>query len=330
MGCGASKVDPSIQSNVVDPNKKPTQANGVAEVNNNKTKSLESVRPSSRSKLLSGRPSSASGSIKLTDTPNKGAKKSLARDSNGSIRAQSSTSINSEVERNFSENLVKTNSRAELFAAKPQTPIKSSDHSMKPKPLAFVVSLDSKSTTGKPPRRLESLANTPKLQTEQEIKEKIRKKTEKRELELERKKLKSSRMSRRKRELIQAREQSKLQDQADELETKMQSSGNNLERIKAERIEKLRKRKEHAQKVRERAQRLKAGEEEFDEGLGGELETYKSKSDDESENIWSSKDDEIHDKPGSVKSKNSRVSLNTLDSGVSKLKDDVVDEFYNA
>ena len=59
----------------------------------------------------------------------------------------------------------------------------------------------------------------------------------------------------------------------------MQSSGNNLERIKAERIEKLRKRKEHAQKVRERAQRLKAGEEEFDEGLGGELETYKSKSD---------------------------------------------------
>ncbi len=58
----------------------------------------------------------------------------------------------------------------------------------------------------------------------------------------------------------------------------METTDQKRERRQAEIIEKQRKHKEHAQKVRERARRIKAGED-VDEGLGGEMETYKSNSD---------------------------------------------------
>ena len=52
----------------------------------------------------------------------------------------------------------------------------------------------------------------------------------------------------------------------------------NRERLQAETIEKQKKRHEHAQMVRERAKQLKKRKD-LDEGLGGEMETYKATSD---------------------------------------------------
>ena len=52
----------------------------------------------------------------------------------------------------------------------------------------------------------------------------------------------------------------------------------NRERLQADKIEKQRKKHEHAMKVRERAKELKQRKD-FDEGLGGEMETYKAHSD---------------------------------------------------
>ena len=52
----------------------------------------------------------------------------------------------------------------------------------------------------------------------------------------------------------------------------------NRERLQAETIEKQKKRREHAQMVRERAKQLKKRKD-LDEGLGGEMETYKATSD---------------------------------------------------
>lgn len=57
----------------------------------------------------------------------------------------------------------------------------------------------------------------------------------------------------------------------------MDASSTKRERLQAEVVEKQRKRMEHAQKVRERAQKLKQ-KKDFDEGLGGEMETYKADS----------------------------------------------------
>ena len=61
----------------------------------------------------------------------------------------------------------------------------------------------------------------------------------------------------------------------------MDSTVNRREGLQAEIVEKQKKQREHAERVRERAQRIKLGNgDENDEGLGGEMETYKADSDD--------------------------------------------------
>lgn len=65
-----------------------------------------------------------------------------------------------------------------------------------------------------------------------------------------------------------------------QLKEKMDSTVNKRERLQAEIVEKQKKQREHAARVRERAQRMKLGNgDENDEGLGGEMETYKPDSD---------------------------------------------------
>ena len=58
----------------------------------------------------------------------------------------------------------------------------------------------------------------------------------------------------------------------------MDISTTNRERLQAETVEKQRRRHEHARKVRERAMQLKQTKD-LDEGLGGEMESYRAKSD---------------------------------------------------
>eukprot|EP00794_Sanderia_malayensis_P020462 gene20462-22478_t len=317
MGCGASKVSPSVQT--VDDFNKPTS-------------SVPSS--SSTAKLVASRRESNS-----TKLPSISPKKSTERTaSNGSIKAKPSSptslpSVSQNRPGSGSGNLAKRDSqlsqtRVDIFAAKPPL----GANPLKPKPLSFIVPLEPSTLASKPfmpPRRLESLSNPPKILSERDLEEKMKLKEEKRQLELERKKLKSSRMSRRKRDLIAARELSKQQEQADEIKTKMQSTDEKRERLQAERVEKQRRLEERARKVREKAKRIKAGEE-IDEGLGGEMETYKGNSDDGVEDHWiADNNTDIIKKPHSSKSKSSRISIDTVDSGVDKLRNEV-DHFYNA
>ena len=58
----------------------------------------------------------------------------------------------------------------------------------------------------------------------------------------------------------------------------MDSTSMNRERLQAEKADKQRRRLEHAEKVRERARKMKQ-KQELDEGLGGEMETFKADSD---------------------------------------------------
>ena len=139
MGCGSStaqKVSPTINESLKDAkpkqrNETPVETITKTEANNNKSRSLENVKPpSSDPKLLTKRPSSHSGSIKsVKESPKAGAKsRKLVRDSRGSVRPASATSTNSELERNFSADIRKRESVGKLFQAS------SSSSSMQEKP----------------------------------------------------------------------------------------------------------------------------------------------------------------------------------------------------
>lgn len=345
MGCGSSAVSPSINKNNEDvkPRKhEETPVEVIAKADNNsKLKSSENVRPSSSgTKLLIKRQNSHNGNINSsTESPKTGVKvRKLVRDSRGSVRPASASSTSSEVERQFSGDTRKREDTGTLFQASslstqekpPLPPI--GGGTVQLKPLAFEVPLDTKQAKMGPPRRLQSLKNPPRPLTQQDIEEKLKQSNERRELEIQRKKLKSSRMSRRKREIIAAREQSKIEEQTEEIREKMNATASNKERLQAEAIEKQRRKHEHAMKVRERAKQLKQRKD-LDEGLGNEIETYKATSDDEGESSWSTT--EIKSK-SLIKTKTStsiesHASVDTNDSGVpNRLKDDSTDKLFNA
>ncbi len=124
MGCGASKVDPVIQKNEQQPKERPTSTSSAPEINNNKKKPSEIDTHLARAKVLPGQLASSSSTPNLVQTP----KKSLLRDSNGSIKVASCSvsSVKSDGRNNPLPAIVKKDStlsaRADLFAAKPPTP----------------------------------------------------------------------------------------------------------------------------------------------------------------------------------------------------------------
>lgn len=126
MGCGASapKVAPSIQESTKDikPKERPKSAASIRDENNNKIRSAENVRPSSNTKILTKRPSSDNGSIHVPSSPKGTKNKIFVRDSRGSVRPQSASSINDDVERRFSAGLNKRESREKLFQATTKVP----------------------------------------------------------------------------------------------------------------------------------------------------------------------------------------------------------------
>jgi len=347
MGCGSSatqKVSPSITSNSQDLRPKEQKATPIECISkaddNKKFQQTESTFSSSDTIPIAKRSNSHSGSLKSsTESPKTGVKaRKLIRDSRGSVRPASASSNSSELERQFSGDQRKREKTEKLFQAnslptQEKPPLPPIGGNVNLKPLAFEVQLDTKPPKMRPPRRLESLQNAPKLLTQKDLEEKLKQSEERRELEIQRKKLKSSRMSRRKRDLIAAREQSKMEEQAVEIKEKMNLTTTNRERLQAETIEKQKKRREHAQMVRERAKQLKKRKD-LDEGLGGEMETYKATSDDEDESIWSAtdgKDRTAFLKTETSASIDSRASLDTVDSGVpTRNLDDSTEQFYNA
>ena len=128
MGCGSStaqKVSPSTHKKPANTKPKikeetPVEVIAKADSASNKTKSVENVRPSTNdSKLLTKRPSSHNGSIASgKGSPKAGLKsRKLIRDSRGSVRPGSSSSTNSEIERNFSGDTRNRASVEKLFQA---------------------------------------------------------------------------------------------------------------------------------------------------------------------------------------------------------------------
>ena len=126
MGCGASapKVAPSVQESTkaIKPKERPKSAASIRDENNNKNRSAENVRPSSNTKILTKRPSSDNGSIRVPSSPKETRSKIFVRDSRGSVRPQSASSINDDVERRFSAGLDKRESREKLFQATTKVP----------------------------------------------------------------------------------------------------------------------------------------------------------------------------------------------------------------
>lgn len=134
MGCGSStaqKVSPSVGKITVDDMPKErndTQVEKIAKIddNNNKSKSEENVKSSSSvdGKLLGKRPSSHDGSIRsVKESPKTGLKgRKLIRDSRGSVRPGSASSMNSELERKFSADIRKRENVEKLFQASHEKP----------------------------------------------------------------------------------------------------------------------------------------------------------------------------------------------------------------
>jgi hypothetical protein len=156
------------------------------------------------------------------------------------------------------------------------------------KPIAFEVpfSDDQTSSSKKPPRRLEQMTSGTQL-TSDDLKEKQRVAEENRRKEIEKRATGGQRMSRKerlRREIQEARETSK-QQQAEEIERKQSAGSEKREKIMEEKIDKLRKKEEHAKKVRGRAVEVSESESYVD-NLEIETDTGYNAEDDDAD-VWS-------------------------------------------
>lgn len=175
------------------------------------------------------------------------------------------------------------------------------------KGVAFDVGLGDDSSVNKPtskrrpPHKLQRLESAPKLTAEM-LAQKIAAAEENRQKELEKR---ARRTSKRRKELLEAREMDKAQQQKAEFDQKTNTYDKNRSKLQAEIIAKQQRREERAKRVRHKAQRLKNGEDDVPVLVDPD-ETYNANESDD--DLWEDNKHEIPTKTSETESESPEPS----------------------
>lgn len=251
MGCGASKVTPHI--------------------NDEESSHAEQSKAHERSNGHSNGITKGDVNHPISSVRKDGDSKRKIAEINGNVL---------ETTADVSENRIRSASNG-VFGSHTSSPLLSPNS----RSVAFDIPLrqnGSVSSVNRPPRRLQKIESAPVL-TREALEQKQAAAELKRQKELD-KKVKV--MSKRRSELLLAREMDKAQHQKAELEEKLAATEKKRERAQASIKEKQRRREEKAKRVRIRAKKMKDGDDVADLNVDPD-ETYNADEEDESWDIGS-------------------------------------------